>query len=318
MARQSNGVSAISRVVLVLDTFSFEAPFLSLSEISERAGIPMSSAHRIVSELVEHGLLERMPDRSYRVGNRLWEMGSRTPGALGLREIALPFLHAIQSRVRQHTQLLVRSGLDVLVIERLSARDAVVNASIVGGRIPIQHSSSGIVLLAADHERADHERAENESTDDDLVSRVVERGMSPITDTSLRSEAQLRDAVDRARRDGYAVSAGWIFEESRGIAVPIRGSQGVVVGTVSVVIPNDDSPVDDLVRLLRLAAEGISDALLRSYLPAGHPQARPGGIYRQLVGSSERSMAYFEHLLEEHGEAVHDGHLTADVEPQLR
>ena len=309
MARQSNGVSAISRVVLVLDTFSFEAPFLSLSEISERAGIPMSSAHRIVSELVEHGLLERMPDRSYRVGNRLWEMGSRTPGALGLREIALPYLHAIQSRVRQHTQLLVRSGLDVLVIERLSAREAVVNASIVGGRIPIQHSSSGIVLLA----HADTERA-----DDDLVARVIKRGLSPITETSLRTSDQLRDAVDRARRDGYAVSAGWIFEESRGIAVPIRGSQGVVVGTVSVVIPNDDSPVDDLVRLLRLAAEGISDALLRSYLPPGHPQARPGGIYRQLVSSSERSMAYFEHLLEEHGGAVHDGHLTADAEPQVR
>ena len=295
MARQSNGVSAISRVVLVLDTFSFETPFLSLSEISERAGIPMSSAHRIVSELVEHGLLERMPDRSYRVGNRLWEMGSRTPGALGLREIAMPYLHAIQSRVRQHTQLLVRSELDVLVIERLSARDAVVNGSIVGGRIPIQHSSSGIVLLA--------------SADDDLIDKVVERGLSPITDKSMRTAAQLRDAVDRARRDGYALSEGWIFEESRSIAVAVRGSQDVVVGTISVVVPNDGSPIDDLVRLLRLAAEGVSDALLRSYLPPGHPRARAGGIYRQLVSSSERSMAYLEQLLHERGVAVHDGHL---------
>lgn len=285
MARQSNGVSAITRVVRVLDTFSFEAPFLSLSEISERAGIPMSSAHRIVSELVDHGLLERMPDRSYRVGNRLWEMGSRTPGALGLREIALPFLHAIQSRVRQHTQLLVRSGLDVLVIERLSSRDAVVNASIVGGRIPLQHSSSGIVLLA--------------HADDDLLERVLERGLAPITASSLATPEQLVDAVAAARRSGFAVSEGWIFEESRGIAVPIRGSQEVVVGTVSVVVPNDRSPVDDLVRLLRLAADGISDALLRSYLPPGHPHARAGGVYRQLVSSSDRSMEYFEHLLED-------------------
>jgi DNA-binding IclR family transcriptional regulator len=285
MARQSNGVSAISRVVTVLDTFSVEAPFLTLSEIAERAGIPMSSAHRIVTELVEHGLLERMPDRSYRVGNRLWEMGSRTPGALGLREIALPYLHAIQSRVRQHTQLLVRSGLDVLVIERLSSRDAVVNASIVGGRIPLQHSSSGIVLLA--------------DAADEVLDQVLARGLAPITRSSLRTPDQLRDAVAAARRNGYAVSDGWIFEESRGIAVPVRGSQEVVVGTVSIVVPNDGSPVDDLVRLLRLAAEGISDALLRSYLPPGHPHARAGGVYRPLVSSSERSMAYFEHLLEE-------------------
>lgn len=286
MARQSNGVSAISRVVQVLDTFSFEAPFLSLTEIAERAGIPMSSAHRIVSELVEHGLLERMPDRSYRVGNRLWEMGSRTPGALGLREIALPYLHAIQSRVRQHTQLLVRSGLDILVVERLSSRDAVVNASIVGGRTPLQLSSSGIVLIA--------------NADEDLVPGILERGLSPITPSSLQSEAELRSAVERARADGFAVSTGWIFEESRGVAVPIRGSQDVVVGTVGVVIPNDGSPIDDTVRLLRLAADGISDALLRSYLPTGHPRARAGGVYRQLVSSSEKSMEYFEHLLAEH------------------
>lgn len=286
MARQSNGVSAISRVVQVLDTFSFEAPFLSLSEIAERAGLPMSSAHRIVLELVEHGLLERMPDRSYRVGNRLWEMGSRTPGALGLREIALPYLHAIQSRVRQHTQLLVRSGLDVLVIERLSSKDAVVNASIVGGRIPLQHSSSGIVLLAY--------------AEDELLEKVLERGLAPITGASLRTPAQLRDAVAFAREHGYAVAEGFIFEESRGIAVPVRGSQDVVVGTVGVVVPNDRSPVEDLVRLLRLAADGISDALLRSYLPPGHPRARAGGVYRQLVSSSDRSMEYFEHLLAEH------------------
>src|SRR5690606_4341655 len=146
----------------------------------------------------------------------------------------------------QHTQLLVRSGLDILVIERLSSRDAVVNASIVGGRTPLQLSSSGIVFLA--------------HAEEDLVPAILERGLSPLTAHSLRSEAELRDAVERARRDGYAESPGWIFEESRGLAVPVRGSQDVVVGAVSVVVPNDGSPADDMVRLLRVAADRISDA----------------------------------------------------------
>lgn len=283
MARQSKGVSAVSRVVLVLDTFSFQAPFLSLGQIAERAGMPLSSAHRIVTELTTHGLLERLPDRSYRLGNRLWEMGSRTPGALGLREIALPYLHAIQSRVRQHTQLLVRADLDVLVLERLSARDAVVNGSIVGGRIPLQYSSSGIVFLAHAEEGA--------------VERVLERGLAPVTDASLRTEAQLRESVDCARRDGYAVANGLLVSESRGIAVPVRGSQDVTVATIGVVVPNDGSSPLDHVQLLRRAADGIAEALLRSYLPPGHPNATPGGVYRSLVNSSERSMEYFEHLL---------------------
>jgi DNA-binding IclR family transcriptional regulator len=270
-ANQSNGTSAISRVIQILEAFTYEAPFLTLSAIAARSGIPLSSTQRIVAELVAHELLERMPDRSYRVGNRLWEIGTRTPGALGLREIALPYLHAIQSRVRQHVQLVVRSDLDVLVIDRISARDAVVNASIIGGRIPLHYSSSGIVLLAASEEG--------------VLERVVQRD-------SLQTEAELREAVELARREGYAVAAGRIFAGSRGIAVPIRGSQGVTIGAVGVVVPNDGSSPMPHVGLLRRAAEGISEALLRSYLPPGHPDAPPGGSYRSLVNSSELSMEF--------------------------
>lgn len=267
---------------MILEAFTFEAPFLNLSAIAARSGIPLSSAQRIVAELVKFELLERMPDRSYRVGNRLWEIGTRTPGALGLREIALPYLHAIQSRVHQHAQLVIRSDLDILVIERISARHAVVNASIIGGRTPLQYSSGGIVLLAA--------------AEAGTFERVVQRGLPALTRHSLQTEAQLRSAVEFARREGYSVADGHIFEGSRGIAVPIHGSQGVTIGAVGVVVPNDESSPMPHVGLLRRAAEAISEAMLRSYLPPGHPDAPPGGAYRSLVSSSELSMKFLQQL----------------------
>ena len=282
MAHQSNGTSALSRALLVLETFTFEAPFLTLTAISSRSGIPLSSTQRIVVELVSHELLERMPDRSYRLGNRLWELGARTPGALGLREIALPYLRALHARVHQHVQLVVRSDLDVLVIERISARNATVNATIIGGRTPLQYSSGGIILLAA--------------AEEGVFERVVERGLQPITSHSLQTETDLRNAVDFARREGYDVAEGRIYPGSRAIAVPIRGSQGVTIGAVSIVEPNDGSSPMPQVGLLRRAAEAISQALLASYLPPGHPDASPGGSYRSLVSSSERSMEFLQQL----------------------
>jgi len=282
MANRSDGASAISRTIRVLEAFSYEAPFLPLTAIAQRTGIPLSSVHRIVNELMEHQLLERMPDRSYRVGNRLWELGTRTPGVLGLREIALPFLQAVHARVRQHVQLAVRSELDVLVIDRISARDAVVNASIIGGRIPLQHSSAGLVLLAA--------------ADESVMLGVLQRGLDPITESSIRTEAELRGAVDSARREGYAISSSRIFRGSRGLAVPVRGAQGVTVGAIGIVEPDDDSSPMGRVHLLRRAAEGVSEALLRSYLPPDHPDALPGGSYRSLVSSSEQSMEYLESI----------------------
>ena len=148
VARASGGESVLSKHLRVLGAFEAAVPFLTLTEIADRAGLAPSTAHRIVAELEGEGLLERLPDRTYRLGVRLWELACRTPGALGLRELARPLLQAVHARVRQHTQLGVLSGTEVLFLDRLSVRDAVVNATLIGGRIPVHASSSGLVLLA--------------------------------------------------------------------------------------------------------------------------------------------------------------------------
>ncbi|MGZ8804031.1 MAG: helix-turn-helix domain-containing protein, partial [Microbacterium sp.] len=107
MARASDGESVLHKHLRVLGAFEAAVPFLTLSEIADRAALAASTAHRIVGELEREGLLERLPDRTYRLGVRLWELACRTPGALGLRELARPYLQAVHARVRQHAQLSV-------------------------------------------------------------------------------------------------------------------------------------------------------------------------------------------------------------------
>ncbi|MCD1269813.1 helix-turn-helix domain-containing protein [Microbacterium sp. MEC084] len=280
MARSSEGTSALTRVLAVLDAFTADAPFLTLTQIHRRSRIPLSSVHRIVAELVAHGLLEPVAGRTYRLGNRLWEIGSKTPGALGLREIAEPYLRRLHDEVGQHVQLAVRIDTDVLIIERISAPDAVINGSIVGGRIPIQLSSSGLVFLAFG--------------EPGLLDAVLEGGIRPMTSAGPQTAEQLRAAVDATRAHGYADAEGWIHPASRGLAVPVRGSEDVVVGALGAVVPNDGASPRRLAALLQETAHRISDALLRAYLPAGHPRALPGGSLRALVSSSAQSMQYLE------------------------
>lgn len=212
MARGSAGESVLHRHLRVLESFDAWHPFLTLSEIADAAAIPRSSAHRLIAELEHEGLLERLPDRTYRLGVRLWEFASRTPGAVGLREIARPWLGAVHERVRQHTQLGVLSGHDVLFIDRMSTRDAVVNATLIGGRIPLHASSSGLVLLA--------------HADPSLVAEVIAEGLRVYTERTIRTGPELRARLRKVRDDGYAVTEGHIHPESRGIAVPIIGPGG--------------------------------------------------------------------------------------------
>ena len=279
MARGSAGESVLHRHLRVLESFDAWHPFLTLSEIADAAGVPRSSAHRLIAELEREGLLERLPDRTYRLGVRLWEFASRTPGAVGLREIARPWLGAVHERVRQHAQLGVLSGRDVLFIDRMSTRDAVVNATLIGGRIPLHASSSGLVLLA--------------HADNALVNDVISHGLRPYTEQTIRTGPELRAQLRRVREEGYAVTEGAIHPESRGIAVPVTGPGGSVYAAIGVVVPNDGASTHAFAELLRRAADGIARELAVAYRP--DVDERTHGI-RPLVSGSRRSLEYLESL----------------------
>lgn len=282
MARASNGESVLSKHLRVLGAFEASDPFLTLSAISERTGLAPSTAHRLIAELEREGLLERLPDRTYRVGVRVWELACRTPGALGLREIARPWLQQVHARVRQHTQLAVLSGTEVLFLDRLSARDAVVNATLIGGRLPLHVSSSGLVLLA-------HAGPE-------LLDLVLSAPLVRYNDRTIQTPGELRAALRRVRADGWAVTEGHIHEESRGIAVPVHGAHQDVIAAIGVVVPNDGTSELGYIEPLSHAAREISRAMRAAYLPTGHPAATAGGRFRPLVASSVRSMEYLESL----------------------
>src|SRR5699024_12160705 len=51
--------SSLERLHRLLSSFDYETPRLSLSELSRRAGLPLSTTHRMVGELLDLGILER-------------------------------------------------------------------------------------------------------------------------------------------------------------------------------------------------------------------------------------------------------------------
>lgn len=278
MERMAASDSVLHRHLRVLDTFDVRHPFLTLSEIASAAELPVSTAHRLVAELEREGLLERLPDRSYRLGVRLWEFASRAPRAVGLREIARPWLDAVHDRVKQHTQLGVRSGRSVLFIERMSTREAVINATLIGGRIPLHASSSGLVLLA----HAD------ESTISDVLAHIPD----DFPDPRMRTGPGLLRRLRQVREDGYAVANGYIHPESRGIAVPIPDAEGVYAA-IGVVVANDESSPNAHIAVLHRAAAGIARDLAQAYRP--DMEHRVHGL-RPHVGRSPRSLEYLEGL----------------------
>jgi DNA-binding IclR family transcriptional regulator len=128
--------SAASRLLSILDAFTEQRPALTLTEIAAVVGLPLSTAHRLVGELVRWGALERGEDGRYRIGLRLWELASLSPRGLPLREAALPFLEDLYEATHENVQLSVLDDEQVVFVERLSGRRAVKSRTRVGGRWP--------------------------------------------------------------------------------------------------------------------------------------------------------------------------------------
>ncbi|MFI2427352.1 IclR family transcriptional regulator [Streptomyces sp. NPDC018955] len=244
MANSRSGETVIGRIVRVLETFDTDRTVQTAAEIGRRARLPSSTAHRIVADLVECGLLERDEEQRVRLGMRLWEPALR--GSHALRQAALPFMERVQARVREHTRLAVVENGETLFVERLSHPRAGANITRIAGRLPPHASSSGLVLLAHGPQ--------------ELRERVLAGPLEAVSPETVTDPVLLRRVLAGARRDGVVVAPGTVEAVSTGVAVPVREGRGRVVAALSVVLPRS-APTGPAAEVLRSAAAGISATL---------------------------------------------------------
>ncbi|WP_410638120.1 IclR family transcriptional regulator [Amycolatopsis sp. lyj-346] len=249
--------SVVDRVLDLLGAFTAERPRLTLSELSRRAGLPLSTTHRLAGELVRRGALVRDETGAYRVGLWLWEVASLAPHGAELRESAMPFLEDLYEATHQNVQLAVLDGPDVVYVERISGRGAVNVLTRVGGRLPAHATGVGQVLLA-------HAPAEAQE-------EVLAGPLKTFTPKTIGSPARLRRVLADVRRDGYAISDGQVELIALSVAAPVRDAGDDVVAAVSVVVPAAGTDPRTLVPAVRAAARGIS-RVLGAPRPSGEPR----------------------------------------------
>jgi DNA-binding IclR family transcriptional regulator len=246
------GRSVTSRALGILDAFDSRAPRLTLTEIAERSGTPLTTTHRLLTELTEWGALTRRSDGRYEVGRKLWDLGLLAPVQLELRQVAAPFLHDLHTTIRDTVQLAVRDGLFALYIERISGRESVPVVSQAGSRLPLHATGVGKVLLAA---------APDEAIDEAL------RSLTRQTPHTVVEPGRLRRELAEVRRRRYARTCEEMTLGAASLAVPVqveRHTGPVVVAALGIVVPPRRRDLPRLVPVLEVAARGIGRELART------------------------------------------------------
>jgi len=250
------GPSVTGRALSLLAAFDDRHRSLTLTELADRAGLPLPTAHRLVAELAAWGALARTDDRRYVVGRRLWDLGLLAPVQADLVETAAPFLHDLYGATLATVHLAVRDGTRALYLDRVRGHRSVPVVSTTGSRLPLHATGVGKVLLA-------HAPTE--------VQDAVLADLPRVTAYTLTQPGTLRRQLTRVRETGFATTAEEMTLGACSVAVPVR-RDGEVVAALGLVVATLGRDRPRLVAALEVAARGIGRALGG---PA--PTPRPGG-----------------------------------------
>jgi DNA-binding IclR family transcriptional regulator len=245
--RPPQGEPVIDRALSLLSAFDATHRRLSLGDLSRRSGIPPSSALRLAGRLLAWGALERDDDGQFSVGLRLFEVASLCPRGHGLREVALPYMGDLAEATHQHVLLAVREGDQALLLERISARNAIPILYRVGGRLPLHSTGVGLVLLAF--------------ADADFQDEYLERPLRHEPEKTPVSPAALRRTLADVRRDRTVTFRRKVPQPLMSVASPIFSADDTMVAALSVVVPEQHVDPRRLTPALLTAARAISRAL---------------------------------------------------------
>ncbi|MDJ0384323.1 IclR family transcriptional regulator [Streptomyces sp. G-G2] len=211
-------LSLLEKAASVLGAFEGAEPRLSLTEVVRRSGIPRSSAHRILDQLVGLRWLDR-EGRDYRMGMRMLELGALASHHNRLRRAAVALLHELHERTGQVVHLSVLDGADVVCLERIGGSESGAVPSRVGGRMPAYCTASGKALLAFG--------------DPGALEHVLALGLRPRTARTLVRPLALRSELAAVRERGVAHDREENFRGISCVAAPLRGA-GRAIAAVSV------------------------------------------------------------------------------------
>ncbi|CAJ1511170.1 IclR family transcriptional regulator [[Mycobacterium] burgundiense] len=243
----SPGASVASRLLAVVGAFDERHRSLTLSELADRSGLPVATAHRLAAELVAGSALHRRGDGRYEVGRLLWKAGLLAPVEGRLRQVAEPFLHDVYAATLATVHLAIRDGEEVLYLVRTMGRASVPIVSTVGSRLPMHCTGVGKVLLA--HAPAD-------------VQEAVFASMTRVTPYTVIQPSVLTAQLERVRREAVATTVEEMSLGACSLAVPVvRHSDDTVVAAIAVVVATLKRDRRRLHGALQVAARGIGRSL---------------------------------------------------------
>jgi DNA-binding IclR family transcriptional regulator len=249
---KATGTAAFSKFMAVLQLIADAAEPPTIARLVTLSGYPRPTVYRIVGALMAEGLVtEGARVGCYALGPRLMSLASRSWERSDLRIAAADALQALRDATQETVHLAVRSGAEMVYVEKLESPHAVRMASRIGTRVTLYSSSVGKAYLST------LPHAERDAL---LHGIALER----FTPNTIIERSALDAELDACQARGYAEDREENEAQIFCYGSAIVGANGATLGCVSVSIPlfrKSATPMETYVTPLRNACRAIAERM---------------------------------------------------------
>lgn len=218
-------VQVIDRMFDLLDQLAQSKDELGPSELAQRLDLHKSTVHRLMAVMEQHRVVEKNRENAkYKLGWRLFELGTVASSRLDLPSIARPHLNALVKRTCETAHLGIMSHGELISLVSVEADRSLRLPATVGRRSPLYCTSQGKAILAF--------------SEPGLVAEIL-KGIEfkPYTRNTITKMSRFQDELARIRKLGYSIDNEEMEEDLRCIGAPVFNHAGDVVAALSIAGP---------------------------------------------------------------------------------
>jgi DNA-binding IclR family transcriptional regulator len=219
-------IQSVDRAARILRALASGSGRLGVSELAERLGLAKTTGHGLLRTLHDHGLVEQDPDSDkYQLGPQLLQLSNRYLDLSELRTRSLAWSELLSTRSGESVRVGVPHGDGVLIVHHVFRPDASLQILEVGALLPMHATALGKAVLAylPGPEQED----------------VIAAGLPKLTGKTISATAALERELEDVRERGYALEREEAVLGEIGVAAPIFGRLGSVVGGIGVAGPSE-------------------------------------------------------------------------------
>lgn len=215
-------VQSLDRALDLLETLVEADEPVGVTELSQSINLHKSTVYRLLATLKHRGYVEQdAKTNDYRVGLKLFEVGSAVLNKMDLRQQVKPYLEKLMEETKETVHLGVLDQHEVVYIDKVESSETIRMYSKIGRRVPVHCTSLGKVLLAY-------------SAEEEVQAAVEERGLPKFTEHTITDPVEFQTVLAKVREQGYAVDNEEQEHDIRCLSGPVFNYDGKIVAAFSI------------------------------------------------------------------------------------